>query len=182
MTEDRKGYASRLRMAALMRPAEEVYAVLYGSHDSLSKRHEIKEKVEALTAGVTVYILDDLDFSGGIASRERVFARGAIANIFLIDPSWMSYGADHELTTVIESNTRQSVVLIRPDEGDWDNNYSSQAAKEIADLIPGQCHRYPVNTWEQCDEITYICNREIRNYWKLLELLPNRTTAPPQLE
>ena len=181
MNSDTQGYADRLREAALHPVYRKLPVVLYGGKISLEKRGEIKSRIEDEDDGFVVHILDDIHFPEGVMSSERLFARDALANIFLFDPEWQSYGAAHELTTLIEYDRLRTVAIIRPDEGGWEKVYSAQAAREAIELISDLCYEYPVDSWGECSEITHICKREMHRRRKLLEVFPNRVISPPLL-
>ncbi|MCY3882674.1 MAG: hypothetical protein OXG61_11215 [Chloroflexi bacterium] len=159
-----------------------VSAVLYGGRESLPKRRQIKERIEQQHTGLEIRLLDDLAIPSLIGTVERAYAREAVANIFLIDPSWQSYGALHELTTLIEVRTLATVAVIHPEHDQGNGEFTILAGREAMEAIPDQCHSYGVESWGDCSEITYICDRALRARWRLQQLFPNRAEPPPLLD
>lgn len=179
MTEEAQNLASRLREAA-QSSLPEVSVVLYGSNDSLPKREEIKRRIEDESNDLSIYTLDEMEFPEGIVLGELRYARDAVANIFLIDPDWNSHGPFHEITQLIEfKRTLSTMVVIVPDRGEPDAQYTLQVGWNYLQIIPLQCHPYPIGAWENCTEITRICTREIRIRRTQQMFFPDRGSLPP---
>lgn len=177
-------YADRLRKTAVQRGGDTIHVVLFGTKDNLSKREEIRDRL-TIEDNIDVHILDQLELGSDIRRAEYDIAREAVANIFLIDPHWRSFGPYHELSTIIDRPGLWTVAIIAPDgeppKHDSENpeTFTVSSGLTFLDVIDGQVSRYDPESWPDCNDVTSLCRREIRKRARILDMFPARIPRLP---